>query len=232
MGEDNHAPDAGHAGDSAQDAREGTEQNTRGAGLTPAMRTVLWIVGALVVAGLATTIWLFATGGGPGTAASDPGSGPAATPTRGPIPGATPTTGSEVQTPDPTASAADRLPPRADATPLVTEPLPASGSAKGELVRGFPVDAMGPAPDSEALESSIATEGATMQVTLVARADSSAADLRAYYRTLWSGLGLAATESGDGSMTYSDGFSSLSLAFSPASGTGTVYMIFGVFRTS
>jgi hypothetical protein len=92
---------------------------------------------------------------------------------------------------------------------------------------------MGPAPASDVLESSIATEGSTMQVTLVARTDSPADDVRAHYRGLWSQLGLMESAgAAPGDVTFSNAHSSLSLAFASASGTGTVYMIYGVLRTS
>jgi len=198
------------------------------------MRAVLWAVGAVVVVGLGLAVWLLVTA--PGSGATD-GAEPSATPrptvTQGPVPGATPTTGSEVQPPEASAPPTDRLPPLPSQTPLVSEPLPASGSASGELVDGFPTELMGPAPDSDILESSIATEGATMQVTLVARTDASPDDVREHYRTLWASLGLSDAGATSGADTaFSDSLSSLSLAFSSSSGTGTVYMVYGVFRAS
>jgi len=227
MGEEQGTPEAGPS------ENTGTSSGTTTRGLTPAMRTVLWVVAGTVLLGIAVAVWLLVTAPGSG-AAPDPESGATsgATPTHGAIPGATPTTGSEVQPPDSAATPSDRLPPLPESSPLVSDPLPASGSASGELVTGFPADLMGPAPDSQVLESSIATEGSTMQVTLVARTDAAADDVREHYRALWAGLGLIATAGEEGTVAYSDSFSSLSLAFSPSSGTGTVYMIFGVFRTS
>jgi hypothetical protein len=227
MGEVDTTPGDGPADDAAP-----TAEKPRG--LTPAMRRVLGGVGIVVALGLAVAIWLIATGAGSGTPdAADAGATPGATSTRGPVPGATPTTGSENQAPDPSAPAADRLPARGTPAPLVSEPLPASGSASGELVDGFPADLLGPAPDSEVLQSSIASEGGTMQVTLVARTDAGADEVRAHYSELWSTLGLSDAGAGDDAdLAYSDAFSSLSLAFSPSSGTGTVYTVYGVLRTS
>ncbi|HKP06165.1 MAG TPA: hypothetical protein VJU58_02830, partial [Microbacterium sp.] len=150
-----------------------------------------------------------------------------------PVPGATPTTGSEVPDPDPAPSsrAETGLPPIPAPAPLVALPLPRSGSESGALVAGFPDTIVGPVPGSDVLESSIATEGRTMQVTLVARTDSSAEDVRAHYRDHWARLGL--TESvgaAEGDVAFSDMHSSLSVAFTPASGTGTVYLVYGVLR--
>lgn len=211
---------------------------TATSGLTPAMRNVVIVVGAIVATGLLIAAWLFTTGGGaPGASPStsqsrspSPSTSPAPTP--GPIPGATPTTGSEVQPPSATESPGSGLPPLPAQTPLVTPPLPASGSASGELVEGFPESIMGPAPGSDVLSSSIATEGETMQVTLVARTDAPADDIRDHYRQQWAALGLTESVSAGADAAYIDSFTSLTLAFSPASGTGTIYMVYGVFRTS
>lgn len=225
MGEEQGTPD-GRPDEQAQTA-------VRAGGLTPGMRAVLWVVGAVVALGIAVTVWLLVAGPGSNASAGpDAGATPGPTVTQGPVPGATPTTGSEVQPPEESAPPTDRLPPLATPSPLVSGQLPPSGSASGELVKGFPADVAGPAPDSQVLESSIATEGSTMQVTLVARTDASADDVRAHYRELWAGLGLADAGGTDGSVTSSDTLSSLTLTFSPSSGTGTVYMIYGVLRTS
>jgi hypothetical protein len=116
--------------------------------------------------------------------------------------------------------------------PLAAAPLPDSGSASGELVAGFPASVIGPTADSDVLSSSIATEGDTMQVTLVARTDTSTDDIRTHYAQHWAGLGLAPSDSEGAGSAYADAYTSLSLAFSPDSGTGTVYMIHAVFRTN
>lgn len=211
------------------ETKPGADAPVAARGLTPGMRRVLWIVGAVVVIGIGITVWFFTTSSGGG---QEPGS-PAvtSTPTRGPLPGATPTTGSEVQTPPPTEPGSGGLPPLPTPTPLIPPPLPESGSATGSLVEGFPVEIMGPTPESDIVESSIASDGTTMQVTLVARTDAPVDTVEAHYRQLWAGLGLSpGAQQTD--LGYSDAYSSLTLAFSPTSGTGTVYMIYGVFRTS
>lgn len=206
-------------------------------GLTRAMRWVLWGVGAVVLVGLAIALWLSTADGDAGApravdATTAPTAhAPSATP--GPLRDATPTTGSEVKAPDATAPPADRLPPLSTPSPLVSAPLPGSGSASGELVDGFPTNAMAPAPASEVLQSSIATEADTMQVTLQARTDATPEEVSRHYRVLWSDLGLADVgASGGAGASYADALSSLSLAFSASAGTGTVYTVYGVFRTS
>lgn len=195
--------------------------------LTPAMRRVLWIVGGLVAVVLVVAVWLAVTGGGGGGTPA-----PSATPTRGPLPGATPTTGSEVQDPVSGQPEPGRIPPLPAATPLVSPPLPESASAKGKLVKGFPENIMGTAPDSDIVSSAIATEGNAMQVTLVARTDASPDSIVAHYRDTWAQLGLVdqGTTGGDGA-SFAGPHTSLTLAFSPGSGTGTVYTILGSFRT-
>jgi len=201
--------------------------------LTTAMRAVLIAAAAIVVAGIAVTIWLLASASGSGDPQGQPGGTvPAATPTRGPIPGATPTTGSEVLPPAATAPP-NRLPSRTPApptAPLVPAPLPKSAAAEGGLVAGFPSDLMGPVKGSDVVSSSIATEGATMQVSLVARSDASAKDLRSHYDELWASLGLKEASPTDGNLSYTGAHESLTLAVEKT-GTGNRYSIFGVFRT-
>lgn len=206
----------------------GSETNDGTSRLTPAMRRVLWIVGGVVLIVLVAAIWLATAGAGGGAAAPTP----TATPTRGPLAGATPTTGSEVQDPAPGQLEPGRLPPLPAATPLVSAPLPESATANRKLVEGFPAKIMGPAPDSDIVSSAIATEGSTMQVTLVARTDASPESIVAHYRDVWAQLGLIdqGTTNGNGA-AYASPHTSLTLAFSPESGTGTVYTILGSFRT-
>lgn len=199
------------------------------ASLTPAMKGVLIAVGALVIAALVATIWLLSTAptGEPDTA--EPAA--LATPTTGPIPGATPTSGSEVL-PPPDADA-NRLPAPTPSQPLITAPLPTSASGERTLVDGFPAAIMGPATDADVVQNAIATEGTTMQVSLVARTDATREEVSGHYEALWGSLGLTPQTVGlSGALTYTGPFESLSLAFTAASGTGTVYMIHGVFRTS
>ncbi|WP_019180096.1 hypothetical protein [Microbacterium yannicii] len=202
--------------------------------LTPAMRAVVLVVIVLAVAGIAVSLWLFAASSADRNTAAAPAPSASAPVTQGPVPGATPATGSEVQEPEPGGAApgSGGLPPVSNPTPLVAPPLPESASADGSLVPGYPDEIAGPSPSSDVLSSSIAVDGGTMQVTLVARTTATAEEVNAAFREPWAELGLAETASaGDSSMTFADGFTSLSLAFSPVSGTGTVYMIYGVFRT-
>ena len=197
------------------------------------MKITIGLVAAVVALGLVIAIALLVWT--PAGSAGDPGATPSATvsPSRGPDPQGTPVAGSEVQTPDPSATNPNRLPPRHETGPLIEPPLPPSASAEGALVDGFPAHIMGPTGTSDIVSSSIATEGDTMQVTLVARTDEPQQDVRAHFSSVWNSLGLAESPSNEtASLTVEDGSNSLSLAITPSSGTGTVYMVYGVFRTS
>ena len=210
---------------------------TRTPMLTPAMRRMLVIVAAIVVAGLAVTLWIVSQNvitkiADPSPSAS-PGQG-STVPTPGADPNATPTTGSEVLPPSSQSPDAG-LPPLEPSTPLVTEPLPPSASLQGGLVAGFPTSVIGPMPGAEVVESSVASEGTTMQATLIARTDASPEEVAAHYQASWKALGLSGSSQGRENaimLSYAGPYESLSLAFTAGSGTGTVYMVYGVFRTS
>lgn len=201
--------------------------------LTRGMRTTLIAVGAVVLVGIAVTIWLLvsaAGAGGPGAGPTASGSNaPSATATHGPVPGSTPTTGSEVLPPTSTAGP-NQHPTPTPATPLVSPPLPKSGTKQGGLVAGFPAKIMGPIKGSDVISSSIATQGDTMQVTLVARTDTSEKSIRSHYEKLWASLGLSESGSSEGNPSYAGPYESLTLAVK-TTGTGIQYSIYGVFRT-
>lgn len=201
------------------------------------MWRVLIAVGVVVLVIVGAAVWFFTASAGETTdTAPTPTPSPSASVTQGPLPHATPTTGSEVpQTPETetetdSAGGLPALPPSAS---LLTEPLPESASGSAQLVDGFPAEVMGPAPGAEVVQNDIATEGGVMQVSLLARTDASPEQVTDHYAKLWASKGLvAAPASPDGSLSYTSAFDSLTLAFTPAAGTGTVYMVHGVFRTS
>jgi len=123
----------------------------------------------------------------------------------------------------------DHLPPLASPTPRVVAPLPASGSAHGALVAGYPVELGAPLPDSDTLDSSLATEGDILQFTLVARTDAAAEEVLARYDAQWASLGLVPAPETAGVLAYRDAFTSLTVS-AATSGTGTVYTVFGVLK--
>lgn len=217
------------------------------------MTSVLVAVALVVAIGLGASMWSLSrpapqappsastntpTSAGPGRGAP-PGTSEVpnrATPTAvgapspGPVIGATATAGSEVPALEPTASPVGRIPGIPARAPLVTAPPP-PGYATGELVAGFPAEVMGPAPQSDVVSSQITGEEGTSQVTLVARTDAPADTVRAHYRTAWANLGLSDVGPGTGAdIAYRDAHTSVSLAFAPGTGTGTVYQLHAVFR--
>ncbi len=148
-------------------------------------------------------------------------------------PGAAPADGSEV--PDPEDAAPEASGPGAapapESTPFPGGTLPASAAATGELVDGYPEPIMTPMPTSDVLNSEIATQGDVTQVTLVARTTASPDEIREHYRALWDDTGLEPAGTQDSDTAFADASTSLTLGFAPESGTGTVYVLFGVFRS-
>jgi hypothetical protein len=211
-----------------------SEETVRTSALNPAMRRVLIIVGIVVAISIGVAVWFLTAPSRDGEtgAGADPQPSFSSSVTQGPIPGGIPTSGSEVQDPDPSAPPLDRLPSRAPAAPLVPSPFPDAGRGMQNLVDGFPTNVMGPVSGSDIVENSIATEGTTMQVTLVARSEMTQQEISDYYSTLWSSLGLGQQSTSDSVLGFASSFESLSLAFVPSSGTGTVYMIYGTFRAA
>jgi hypothetical protein len=213
----------------------------RGSHLTRGMKVVLIIVALIVLAGVIAAIALASSGSGGGrsdgqgtsaasssTTAATPPEASFAPTEPGPIPGATPTSGSEVQPPRATPRTA--LPPLKTTAPLMEAPLPKSGTKNGGLVTGFPTKLMGPGKGSQVLTTSIATEGTTAQITLVAITSANDAETFAHYESLWSELGLQRVASEGGGLTFTGPHESMTLA-TEKSGTGNRYTIYGVFRT-
>ena len=201
-------------------------QNEVRPALTPAMKTAIAVVGVLVVGGIIVVAALTATGQPEVAPTASPSS--TAAPSSGPLPGATPTTGSEVQ--PPTASPRSGLPPLEPAEPLIGAPLPEPGSRSGGLVTGFPAGVADPMQDSNIVSSSIATEGAVMQLSLVASSAETPDAIREHYSALWTSLGLRAVPTDDETVAFTGDYESLTLSVG-TSGTGNLYTIFGVLRT-
>jgi hypothetical protein len=201
-------------------------KSARSRTLTPRMRATLIVTAVVVALGLAAGAWLLLSPiEAPPTA--DP-----STPAAGPLPGAQPTTGSEVQPPSASTAPDDRIPPRDADVPRISAPLPAPAAAQGALVAGYPSELAAPLDGSDILDTSVATDGDVLQFTLVARSDASGADILAHYGALWASIGLAPASAGNGASSFGDAFSSLTVSADAASGTGTVYTVFGVLRAS
>ncbi len=149
-------------------------------------------------------------------------------PTTAPNPTSTVGSGSEILPPTATPTT-----PRLgiEITPLVTEPLPASASAVGTLVAGFPTVISLP-PGSTVVSSAVATEGVRMQATVVATSTESDADVQSYFQGIFTPLGLTATETpsapGASATTYSRGADSIIVTTTTESG-GTRLSVFALF---
>jgi hypothetical protein len=148
----------------------------------------------------------------------------------GPAASATPVDGSEVLPPT-SDEPLNRIPPREPALPMLSGPLPAAESAQGRLVAGFPVAAAGPAEGDEVIDSSVAPEGTTLQVTLTARSDRDAEAIRDHYRALWLPFGLAAQTPSTDELSFRSATASVTLdVIGTGTGTGTVYTVVATLR--
>lgn len=223
------------------DETRAEEATTRG-GMSPAMRWVIGVVAVVVAAGLGWAIWTSTQSGedaatpaagasadpnGGGTSGTD---GAAPTPTTGASPGATPVDGSEVVAPDPQQTDSAALPALPQPKPLVSAPLPKDAAEQGALVDGYPTDVAAPAPASDVIDSSIASDGTTMQAALNARTDQTPDEIADHYRAVWAKLGLAPTTADGSTVAYADQFTSITLV-ARESGTGTVYTLYATLRT-
>ncbi|MCC4908019.1 hypothetical protein [Microbacterium sp. cx-59] len=148
---------------------------------------------------------------------------------RGPAPGATPVDGSEVLPPT-SGEDPNRIPPREADPPIVSAPLPAAASASGHLVTGFPASVVGPATGDDVIDSSVSPEGTTLQVTLTARSDRGADEIRTHFRELWASFGLLAREASVQNQLFASDTASVTLDV-VETGTGTVYSLFATLRT-
>lgn len=209
-------------------------RSTDGRGLTRGMRWAIAGVAIVVAAGLATAAVLMVRmpAAPPPAADALPGASgaPGVSQTQTPTPAPTPVDGSEVLPPEPHQTESARLPALPQPTPLIAAPLPADAAAQGSVVDGFPVTLAGPAPQSDIIDSSVTSDGTTMQAALNARTDQTPDELADHYRALWAGLGLAPVTSEGSTLAYADQFTSITLA-AAESGTGTVYTLYATLRT-
>lgn len=185
-----------------------------------------------------------------GTAGSRPVADTSARPstssgTPAPAPHATDAPGSATSAPSPTAGkrySTEVMPANPQATPAlppstplpypVSGPLPASASASGRLVAGFPAAVLPQAPDSRIASSSIATQAPRLQVALEAHTGQGVAELLAFYRTALAQYGMydspAPAAAGSTAVTFSRDGDSVTVTATPET-TGTSYVIYGAF---
>jgi len=199
--------------------------------MTPAMK---WVIGAVALVVAGGLLWAAQLGAPVDESAGviSDGSGEAAPSETAPAlsPEPTPVDGSEVLPPVDAQAASDRLPALPQPAPRISAPLPADAAASGELVEGFPAELAGPTLASDVIDSSIASDNATMQVALTARTDETPDAVTAAFQQRWTALTLAPAAAAEATLAFSDAFTSISLAVSE-SGTGTVYTVFATLRT-
>lgn len=125
----------------------------------------------------------------------------------------------------------DSTPPAPKA--LVSAPLPATASARGSIVKGFPA-VIPQAPESTITFSSVATEGDRMQMGLEATTSVSADGVLSYYRTVFEPLGLVAAPApaveGSTALSFVRGGNGITVTVSTSAGSARAhYIVTGVF---
>lgn len=130
---------------------------------------------------------------------------------------------------------APALPPATGLPHLVTAPLPATASANGKLVAGFPARGLPAAPGSTIGSSSVASQGGHLQITLVAKAGQAVTDVIAFYRAALAKYGMYDAPSpavaGSTAVAFARGGDSVTVTATPAGG-GTSYVLYGVFTVT
>ncbi len=173
------------------------------------------LTGLLVLLAIAAVIVFLATGG--------------ATPASAPTPTRAAGSGTEVLPPTATPTIAHL---GTEQDPLVTAPLPKTASAKGKLVTGFPTQVIAIPAGLTIENSSVASEGEHLQVTLVGTSAGTQGDVQAFYQTALSALGMtgaaASSAAGSTATTYSRGTDNITVT-TTADSTGTQLSILGVF---
>lgn len=119
---------------------------------------------------------------------------------------------------------------------LVTAPLPATASATGSLVAGFPSAVIPLEEDSAVESSSVASAENRLQVTLVGTTPSSMADVLEFYRVSFAANHLvdsmAPAAHGSTALLFSRGTDTILLTVTPAESGDTAYSVFGAFTAA
>lgn len=127
---------------------------------------------------------------------------------------------------------APALPPSTALPHPITAPLPASASAVGKLVAGYPTAVLPQAPASTILTSSVAAQGDHLQVTLSATSTQGVTDILAFYRSALAKYGMYDTAapalSGSTSLLFTRGADSVTLTASTGK-SGTTYTLYAAF---
>ena len=127
------------------------------------------------------------------------------------------------------------LPPTTALPSPVNAPLPATASATGKLVAGFPSASLPAAPGSTVSSSSVASQDGHLQVSLVAKSKQGVTDILGFYRTALAKYGMydapAPATAGSTAVAFSRGGNSVTVTATPGSG-GTSYVLYGVFTVT
>lgn len=176
------------AGCSADDAPDGGDRPTTTATATPSGKSRAPVPTGTASAGVEPSAVGTASPGGTssGTRSSGTGSASEVLPPTGSTPG-----GLVVPTP---------------AVPRLTGPLPATASARGALVTGFPVEIVPVPAGATVVSSSVAAEGSRLQVGLEASTAASPADVLAGYVQAFTAAGFITTDSPAGAGSTATAF--------------------------
>lgn len=126
--------------------------------------------------------------------------------------------------------------PKSTALPEpINNPLPKTASAVGSLAKGYPSSVLPVAPGTTIKNSSVATQGSHLQVTLTAKSSQSVTDVLAFYRTALAKYGMydssAPAPGGATALTFTRGSNSVTVTTSPVTG-GTSYILYGAFTAN
>jgi len=172
-------------------------------------------------------------GAGSGAGPSEPGAGD-----DGSVPGGTQAPGTSSETlPTPAPHATQPPPSPAPTGPSLTGPLPASASARGErLVAGFPTRVVPVLAELRVVSSSVAAQGARLQIGLEASADVSPTAVLDAYVTALARSGFTASASpalpGSTATAFTRGTDGVTVTVRDRLGGGTELVLAGTLSTA
>lgn len=119
---------------------------------------------------------------------------------------------------------------------LVAAPLPATASATGSLVAGFPSAVIPVEEDTAVQSSSVASAENRLQVTLVGTTPSTMADVLEFYRVSFAANHLvdsiAPAADGSTALLFARGTDTILLTVTPARSGDTAYSVFAAFTAT
>ncbi|WP_125616383.1 hypothetical protein [Specibacter cremeus] len=155
-------------------------------------------------------------------------------PTNPKAPAATPDPGKPLEVRTPAPSGAPTLPASRTDGPLISLPLPATASATGKLVAGYPGKVLPPVPSSAITNSSVSAQQSTLQATLVATTSTEPLAVLAFYQSELAQLGLSASDApavpGSTARWFTRGDDKVTVTVTPVKGGGSSYIVYGVLH--